>query len=291
MCFSIEKKEKSMYNKEKELAFAMTFFDPMFDRKYYAAFELNYTEGIKHPDRTFFQHDFIYIIDGEWEIYQEDKKYIVKQNDVIILTANSRHYGKNPCLDNTKTMYIHTNAAPCEQLNKCDTDDSGLIPLDPLIHCGTSGRIRHDFERIISCFSLDRPYRQQRLHTAFSTLLLDLFDVQNQQRDYADDEMVVKLCRLLTDRPNKFYSNKELADKFYLGEKTFVERFKKMVDVTPHQYQLMYKLQNIKTIMQLHPEIRLRELAINNGFCDEFHLSKTFKRYYGISPYQFKKKK
>lgn len=268
----------------------ITNFDPMFERNFYAAFELNYSSGIKHPDRVFFQHDFIYIVEGEWEIFQEDQRYVAKKNDVIILTADSRHYGKKPCANNTKTMYIHTNASACERLTDQTSNDSKLIPLQPLIHCANNhNRIKRDFERLIDNFFLERAYKSHRLQSAFSTLLVDLYDVQNVQKAYLDNEMVIKLCRLFTDNPDRFYSNKELADHLYLGEKTFVEKFKAITNETPHQYQIAYKLQNIKTIMLAHPEIKLRELALNNGFCDEFHLSKTFKKHFGISPHRFKK--
>lgn len=268
----------------------ITNFDPLFDRTFYAAFELNYSSGIKHPDRAFFQHDFIYIVEGEWEIFQENQRYLAKKDDVIILTADSRHYGKKPCSDNTKTMYIHTNASPCEQLTNSASDNSRLVPLEALIHCADNkNRIKRDFERLIDNFFLERAYKSHRLQSAFSTLLVDLFDAQSAQKDYSDNEMVMKLCRLFTDNPDKFYSNKELADHLFLGEKTFVERFKALTNETPHQYQIIYKLQNIKTIMLAHPEIKLRELALNNGFCDEFHFSKTFKKHFGFSPQRFKK--
>ena len=265
-----------------------TFFDSTFDRPFYAAFELNYTNGIKHPDRTFFQHDLIYIVEGEWSICQEGERYDLKKDDVIILTAHSRHYGITPCPDHTKTMYIHTNAAPCERLNST-CEGEGLIGLAPLVHGGESkGRIKRDFERIISEFSLEREYKSLRLNTAFSTLLLDMYDVQSRQGTSDDNELLVKLCRIFNENPDRFYSNQELSEMFFLGERTFSKRFKSIAGTTVHQYQMAHKLQSIKSIMLAHPEIKLRELAVNHGFCDEFHLSKSFKKYFGISPYRFR---
>jgi len=37
-------------------------------------------------------------------------------------------------------------------------------------------------------------------------------------------------------------------------------------------------------------KLKLRDIADIVGFCDEFYLSKVFKKYEGISPSQFKEK-
>lgn len=279
-----------MYNTEKKVTnLQITSFNPMHEREIYAAFEICYTNGIKHPDRAMRQHDFVYFLEGEWEIYQGNHKYLARKNDVIILTANSHHYGLVPCQDKTKNIYIHTSAAPCELLNN-KNQSGNFIPLSPLIHCGKhSDRIKRDFERIVENFSLNRTFKNYRLQNAFHTLLIDLYDAQNSQGSYTDTELVEKICQQFIDVPDKFFSNKELALIFNIGEKTFTEKFKKITGKTLYQYQIEYKLQNIKTIMSAYPEITLHELAVNNGFCDEFHLSKTFKKHFGQSPYNFKK--
>ena len=68
-----------------------------------------------HPDRILPFHDFLYIIDGTWEIIENENVYNLHSDDLIILAANRHHYGKNPCSANNRHMYIH--AYPTNQIN------------------------------------------------------------------------------------------------------------------------------------------------------------------------------
>ena len=41
---------------------------------------------------------------------------------------------------------------------------------------------------------------------------------------------------------------------------------------------------------ELYGDVRLAEIAATLGFCDEFHLSKAFKRKYGAPPSQYRRR-
>ena len=48
------------------------------------------------------------------------------------------------------------------------------------------------------------------------------------------------------------------------------------------------KLAKARILLQEYPEMPLSEIAKNLGFYDEFHFSKTFKKYYFVSPSQYR---
>ena len=52
-----------------------------------------YATQFVHPKRTIRQHDFIYLLDGEWKIGQNGKEYELKKDSLLILGANQQHYG------------------------------------------------------------------------------------------------------------------------------------------------------------------------------------------------------
>ena len=49
-----------------------------------------------------------------------------------------------------------------------------------------------------------------------------------------------------------------------------------------------YGLEMVRQFLLTQPDTKLREAAINYGFCDEFHLSKAFKKHFGLSPSQYR---
>ena len=46
-----------------------------------------YKQAILHPTRVLPVHDFVYILEGEWTIGQENESYRAKKDDVVILAG------------------------------------------------------------------------------------------------------------------------------------------------------------------------------------------------------------
>ena len=67
--------------------------------------------GMVHPNRIIGEHDFLYILDGTWEIWEDDTSYALQSDDLLILTAGRHHYGKKLCnllmLKRNITIYPH----------------------------------------------------------------------------------------------------------------------------------------------------------------------------------------
>ena len=49
------------------------------------------------------------------------------------------------------------------------------------------------------------------------------------------------------------------------------------------------KLNRARYLLSGEPAVKLRTIASELGFCDEFHFSKAFKRAYGISPSEYRR--
>ena len=59
--------------------------------------------GMVHPNRIIGEHDFLYILDGTWEIWEDDTSYALQSDDLLILTA-----GKSCVTRVTATcMFMH----------------------------------------------------------------------------------------------------------------------------------------------------------------------------------------
>ena len=69
-----------------------------------------------HPSRKMEVHDFIYMINGEWNICVDDKTYQMRNDDILILPAYRQHYGITPCSPKTKTMYFHIYTHPNDKI-------------------------------------------------------------------------------------------------------------------------------------------------------------------------------
>lgn len=77
----------------------------------------------------------------------------------------------------------------------------------------------------------------------------------------------------------------ELAAIVQLSPYYFLRLFKQSMGITPHQYILQCRLHQAKYLLQ-HSQLSIVEIAARTGFCDQSHLTRSFKRIVGATPKQ-----
>lgn len=281
-----------MYNMEKEMVIIFLGcynFDAK--RNISIANQNLYIKGANHPDRIMPEHDLVYIIEGTWEIYQNETAYKLQADDVIFLHAGQHHYGLRPCCPNTKTMFIHVNNdiedcfIPIDNYKK----KSSQFIIHTVIHCQNNYTVKKLFQEIISVFWSGLSAKESKISALFQLLLCELHEC-NDTGNFFELDIFEKVIQIIHLNPQIFFTSKELADKLYVSERTLRNKFIKLYDQTLYQYQVHTKLQKACIFLQDYPNMKLREIAANLGFYDEFHFSKAFKKIYGLSPTEFKKK-
>lgn len=77
----------------------------------------------------------------------------------------------------------------------------------------------------------------------------------------------------------------ELSAIAQLSPYYFLRLFKQQMKMTPHQYILQCRVEQAKHLLQ-RSELSLAEIAVKVGFCDQSHLTRSFKRIFGVTPKQ-----
>jgi AraC family transcriptional regulator len=74
-----------------------------------------------------------------------------------------------------------------------------------------------------------------------------------------------------------------LATISHLTPFHFTRMFSKSVGMTPHQYVVRLRLQRALRLIR-EDRLGLAQVAVDTGFADQAHMSRWFKRVYGVSP-------
>lgn len=251
--------------------------------------------GMLHPDRILKEHDFLYILDGTWEIREDGVIYQLHSDDLLILTAGRHHYGVEMCNPGNRHMYIHVLPTRAEaQYNPSHTapgnlSETGLFSCSSLLHCQNAPRVRQYIQDMISVLWSQTTERENRLSLLFFLFLCELSQLEEQKNSRKpSDPMIEEIIRLIHSTPQTFFSTSEIASRYYICERTLNNRFHKNCGKTFPAFQMETRLEMVRQFLLAQPDTKLREAAVNYGFCDEFHLSKAFKKQYGVSPSRYR---
>ena len=72
----------------------MLYLEKMAARHITSANYITSVNGMVHPDRVLPEHDFLYMLDGEMEVFEDGTAYEMQTDDLLILAAGRHHYGK-----------------------------------------------------------------------------------------------------------------------------------------------------------------------------------------------------
>ena len=103
-------------------------------------------------------------------------------------------------------------------------------------------------------------------------------------------ERISKAIELLDKNQRKVFRASELAKVCFMSRARFSMEFKKLTGMSPARYQMVRRLALVQQLL-LYSDDKLETLAADFGFSSAYHLSNTFKRYLGVAPSVFRKKR
>jgi AraC-like DNA-binding protein len=249
-------------------------------------------KGELHPDRTLKFHDIVYILEGGWEIAQDDSRYVLDQGDIIFLHAGHHHYGVNGYLPGAKTMYLHINCLREDSLAweaEGKTPAENILVLPVVIKSHDSVTTRSLFEDIIFTYWSDMNNKSIRLAALVDLLLCNLSEADKQRTNFYE-KLVEDALYLIRLTPQRIFTLAELSALLHVCSRSLTGKFKKVTGKSIHQYQIELKLEMAYMLIKDNPSRPFKEVAGNLGLYDEFHFSKLFKRKYGFSPSGLRRK-
>lgn len=102
-------------------------------------------------------------------------------------------------------------------------------------------------------------------------------------------ERIYPAILMVKDRFSQSITVEQLSNACAMSPATFHRLFRQTVRKTPMQYLDEYRLKQAAQHL-LSDTDTLAIIAEKCGFCDEFHLSRNFKKLYGTSPREYKKR-
>ncbi len=171
--------------------------------------------------------------------------------------------------------------------------ETGL--LDPRRPIHATGNSEHWFRRlfqIVPPVHLRQRTPSQVVVSRFVSVLTEILADSDapDENPAPQDDWLTTACELLTTHETRpGLEPVEVARKLGLSYETFRKRFRSAIGFAPGHFHLDSRIDRAAALLH-QGRYTIKEIAAQLGFCDEFYLSRCFKRRFGQSPRAFRER-
>ena len=152
-----------------------------------------------------------------------------------------------------------------------------------------------EFRWIMECSGVNVAFERMNSVEEMKDWLFGLSEKIINSRTYRDEKkkdipLVAQSCQYLQQYSNdNQLTQASVAEALGVTAAYLSALFKKSMGVSMMNYLTMLRLENARTLLLEQKELPLRVIAEQVGYSDEFYFSRSFKKYYGVSPSRIRK--
>ena len=255
-----------------------------------------------HDEENYHSHDFpeiAYVLSGVGKYRIDDVIYDVKEGDLIAINPGVKHQALYTEPENATTEFFvgftDVKFAGLEQNHLPLPDNSPIISV--------KGEVKQKLSRICASMEAENSvswegrYFMQKTYLMQMLLLLLKEQIQpvELKTGYAFESINKKhVVERLVDYFNEHFAEKisldQIAENMYLSPFYISKIFKLETGNTPINYLIKIRMERAKELLENGWDGSIQEVAATVGYEDAYHFSKLFKKHFGVSPSEVKKK-
>lgn len=263
-------------------------------------------KGTRQKDKdeaSFHSHDHLemaFILSGEGRYRFDDEIVSVREGDLLIINPGVRHQAL-ACPDvelPTTEFFVGAMDIRIPGLpdNTLPVPDGGHV-----MH--TTGELRQKLFKMCSSMEAENAVCRQGRYFMMKAYLMQMIllvireqcEPIKQVKGYAFESVnkkyvVEQIVSYFDDHYNEKISLDQIAENMYLSPFYISKIFKSETGDTPIRHLINIRLEKAKELLEGGYSGSIQEVAASVGYDDAYHFSKLFKKRYGISPSQARKK-
>ncbi|MBQ8254622.1 MAG: AraC family transcriptional regulator [Clostridia bacterium] len=221
-----------------------------------------------HPDRIIDSSEIIFVIKGRVHITESEKRYELKENDVLLLERGLRHFGHEKS-SNTSFFWVHFNGAP------------EIDPAMKLRNMKSSYDLPLLFKQLVHYRAEKRSSEAMDYLTRL--ILIECFSPQNNE---SANRALSEIAAWIKANCGKITKAEQVAKHFGYNADYLSRIFKENYEKPLKEYIDAVRMSYIKRLL-LSGEKTLADVSCEAGFSDYKYFLKYFKYHEGITPTQF----
>lgn len=241
------------------------------------------------PRRTLSCYGFAYIMNGTgWYADARTKLTRVEKGDLVVFFPGQAHQCGTRPGEFWDELWFEFEGPAFDLLRETKL----LDPKRPVHHTQNYDHWFRRFFQIIPPLHLRDRMPSQVIVTRFISVLAEvLADSESpEENPAAPEDWTNAACELLATHDSApGLEPQAVAKKLGFSYETFRKKFRRAIGFSPGQFQLDSRIDRAAAL--LHQGRRtVKEIADELKFCDEFYFSRCFKRRFGQSPREFRRR-
>jgi len=233
-------------------------------------------------------YQLLYIASGKGHFYFDGKEHIIEPGNMILYRPGETQLYYYYAKEKTEVYWVHFTG--------CDVDtilDYYQMPTtENVFYTSTSPDYEWMYRQMIQELQLCRPNYEELL----SLLLRHIFMIINRyiQEGQTGGSQIQNEIERATHYFKEHYhepiSIEDYAESRHMSLSWFIRNFKQIVKMTPLQFITNLRITNAKSLLE-STSYNITEIAQTVGYDNPLYFSRQFKKYTGVSPKEYKRKK
>lgn len=261
------------------------------------------TRDKNRDESSYHSHDYLelaLILSGEGRYRFEEGVTSVKEGDVLIINPGVKHQALACPEAETPATEFFAGASDF-QICGCPYNSLPVPEGGHVLH--VEGELWQRLFRIYSAMEAEKAVRRQGRYLMLKAYLIQMmllvireecepveqpggYAIESVNRKYVVDRIV----NYFEEHYNEKISLEQIAESMYLSPFYISKIFKSETGDTPIRHLINIRLEKAREQLAGGRAGSIQEVAASVGYDDAYHFSKLFKKRYGISPSQARKK-
>lgn len=252
-------------------------------------------KGIRQTKECSHKHNHMeiaYILSGKAIFNINNNSYEVEEGDIILINPEQEHYGmpvsiKKPSLE----FFVGFSNFKFNNMIK----NTLFLNEYPIIKTNTSSRKKflNLIDAIMEENSLNQTGKDYMLQSYLKQFILLSIREKQQENIPISEPKKSTISKEIQTYFHEHFSEKisleQIAKNLYLSPFYISKVFKEEMGETPINYLIKIRLETAKNLLINNQNLSIKEISSIVGYEDAYHFSKSFKKYYGVSPAEYKK--
>jgi AraC-like DNA-binding protein len=215
-----------------------------------------------HPSN----HELIVVTKGRYHVTIGEENFHARAGDILFYPQGIAHEEWAEPKDPAETLFIGFSWDDCPDDFPKSTHDSG-------------GRVRQLLSWIYQDRDLNYDHKDEQYQRILHLILTEILRLSS----VSQDDMIYSLrnyMRLNIESPIRL---EDLARQAGMSKYYFLRRYKALTGHTPMEDLRRLRMEKARNLI-LTTNLPLKDVAPRSGLGDEYHLSRLFKKYFGMPP-------